>query len=168
MSKAATNKALHLIALLIAVVTLLVSGCLPSTPGARTPEATPKPTAIATVKWVECGLELCIPQLYVELRPTPKEYTIVAEWGYSERVHCIDGKTADATKVSNPAQCDNRGATFHWAPNRVTLTVTWDGNEFSQTVTPDFNLVFPNGPECKGQRCSAHVVLELPQGPEVH
>jgi hypothetical protein len=187
MSKATTNKAPRLMGLLIAAVTFLVSGCLPSTPGTQTPAATPPPTALSVetskatprpigpttvaVKVVECGLELAIPALNVVLRPTPKEYTITAvtEKRGTKRIRCVDGRKSEDTTVSALDACESSGVRLLMDPFAVpytaTLTVAWNGHEFSRIVVPDdFPLCFPNGPECKAQRCSGGFVLELPQG----
>ncbi len=146
-------------ALLLVLLAVLIVSCVAPIPD-------PWPPELEVVEVITCTLDYQVPRLHVELRPTPKEYVITANWGDSQQVHCIDGRTIDATEGRFHAWCDNSGALFFGALDEVTLTVTWDGREFSQTVEPDYEICFPNGPRCGGQPCDAQVILELPLTPD--
>jgi len=133
---------LLILLILIGAVPLLANGCLSSTPGAETLEATPRLTATAEIEKIrECSLEGILPELKVDLQPTPKEFTITAvpEGRFANRVQCLDGENVDGEneKYHINGECDRWGVTFWLSPKSpptVTIGVNWAGNEFSQTV----------------------------------
>jgi hypothetical protein len=165
MSKAATNKALHLIALLFASATLLVSGCLSSRPGVEISQATPEYTATQIVETseatpepkeivIECRLEGCRSSLTVNLSGVaPNDFTLEAidTTGKKLRVHCVNGTAED----EHSGWCSKQSSTaslyffpHDTTPPEVTVTVSWDSRSVTRSFKPEYVLFTPNGPRC--------------------
>jgi hypothetical protein len=48
-----------------------------------------------------------------------------------------------------------------FTPAEVMITIRWDGKSFSQKVSPDYQVVQPNGPGCEPICKSAEILVTL-------
>ncbi len=111
-----------------------------------------------------CTLIGCIETLTVEFQGAlPSDFLVEATTpdGSSVQVHCIDGQAEESATFSG--MCSENSVSFYdFAPDEVTITVTWDGGEFSQTVRPNYTISYPNGPDCPPGCKAGTVQLQMP------
>lgn len=99
----------------------------------------------------------CVDGLGVELEGmVPEAYRIEAV--------AADGQTlaGDCPNGEAMVNCGRQQVFFEaFAPEEVTITVTWDGGSASETYRPDYQTVLPNGPGCPPECKQATVELPL-------
>src|SRR5687768_8625152 len=120
--------------------------------GSQPPTPTPVPTqsvvSTCTVEGCGNGLEV------VFSGAAPNDYTLVATPGDGEAlsVRCLDGAgqyPEDYFPRDSYALCTVEGVMFlHFSPEAVTLTVTWDDRTATQAFEPNYEIDYPNGPDC--------------------
>lgn len=138
-----------------------------------TPTAVPTATAVPTPIAEEvCGAE-CISSLHIKLDgAVPQEFELELTWGggHTDRVRCVDGETQAEECGQNCVQIRCRGTAgdpaaswYGWlgAPNSVTVTVTWDGNQIVEHIEPNYGEVVV----CDYLCYDADVTITLPESP---
>ena len=142
------------------------------TPASISP--TPAPTPISPTRTPvricterECGITLTV----ALGGAVPYDYSLVAQApdGDRMRIRCVGGKGPYADDLSEPTRyaiCQSEGVAFvGFSPDRVTIAVSGDGRTVSKTFRPDYDTVYPNGPDCPPTCRLGHVTLVFPGPP---
>lgn len=118
-----------------------------------------------------CTLVNCSDTLSLNLVDAiPSDYTlaVIAPDGTNEQVHCVDGITRPDTQAesAHEPKCRPWGVSFtDFAPDSVTITLKWNGNEVTMMLEPEYELHWPNGPDCEPECRIGAAILNVPENP---
>ena len=109
-----------------------------------------------------CTLMGCQDSLVLSLSNEPDvEYslTVTSSSGETRKVDCIPGedKIYNSDSFPAPILCQNGKVTFFdFAPNQVSIVITWQGESITSSGDPSYVSFRPNGlfcpPVCRGGR----------------
>ena len=78
-------------------------------------------------------------------------------------VRYVSGSYNDGAALDRILTCRANAAVIgDFAPDKVTVTATWDGGARTEIFRPDYAILRPNGPECPPECRVGTVVLNLP------
>ena len=146
---------------------IIVSGC-------ETAKQDTEVASLPTAHIVKiCTERDCGPTLSIRLAGTvPDAYSFIVEStsGAQREVHCQDGigdYGSNHFASMSYLECQSNGVQFvNFSPKEMTITVRWQDGEYSQAVTPDYRISYPNGPRCQPE-ChigSTTVTIPTPTG----
>jgi hypothetical protein len=124
---------------------------------------TPTQAVVATCTLAGCGFGLEV----VFEGAIPDDYTLAAATpeGETLTVRCLDGvgQYPDNYFPRNRyGVCTPTGVNFlEFAPDLLTITVTWDGQSVTQDFQPVYEVQHPNGPACSPACRVGQVTLAL-------
>ena len=118
-----------------------------------------------------CTLMSCLDSLELTLKAEPPhEYTvkvIATSSGETRRVTCVPGESrASYPDVTTEAAiCDQGKVTFlAFAPEEVSVQVTWQGGNYNATGQPTYDSFRPNGRFCPPICQQGKLQVDLHQG----
>ena len=119
---------------------------------------------------VFCTLVGCSGGLTVEvigLPPsTPYQISISLPFGEKRTLTCVFGEPNQVDSFDQ--SCSQTGAFFRLEsdvkpPEKVTVTVEANGNQFTQTFNPTYGKFQPNGPGCAPVCYNANIKMNIPK-----
>jgi hypothetical protein len=115
-----------------------------------------------------CTLIGCYDSLTLEFsHPLSENYTLqlTSSIGETTSITCTtssaEGQISPTANLS--AMCQpNSIIISNYTPQKVTITITWNGGSYTSTATPTYQSVQPNGPNCPPTCSQATWQLDLP------
>jgi hypothetical protein len=110
----------------------------------------------------------CVDSLVFDLSGrVPDEFTLEATSpdGSAWLVRCAggDAEVTGPQEVAVRVQCRPGSVVFfEFAPEEISLRITWGGAEIERAARPDYEAVRPNGPDCPPECRAGHVAIEFP------
>ena len=129
--------------------------------------AAPLPTPQVIVK--ECTTAGCGTSLTVTFSgQMPADFVMRAQSpdAQAQEVHCMNGEghyPAGHFERDSYMLCQGNGVEIvNFSPTTVMISVESQGSSAVQTFTPQYKMVYPNGPDCEPQCPVASIEFELP------
>ena len=129
--------------------------------------AVPLPTPQVIVK--ECTTAGCGTSLMVLFSgQMPADFVLRAESpdAQPQEVHCMNGEgqyPAGHFDLDSYMVCQGNGVEIvNFSPTTVMISVEAQGSSAAQTFTPQYQMVYPNGPDCEPQCPVASIEFEMP------
>ena len=127
------------------------------------------PTIVATSASCSTGLpnKICVSALNITLSGrTLNEYEVIVNWpGFSGASFLCPQQATLVSFGENlaPVICSSKGITFvSVGLTELTLTIKWDGGSYAQTLYPNYEAVFPQGPDCEPQCSIGEAEIAIP------
>ncbi len=126
------------------------------------------PTIVATS--VSCSSSpgvFCVSGLGIKLSGTKlSKYEVVVSWpGFTGTSFECPQQALLVSFGENmaPVVCDSNGITFiSVGLTELTITINWDGGSYTETLYPAYEVVAPQGPECKPQCLVGKAEMTIP------
>jgi hypothetical protein len=152
---------------LISLTILLLTSCDSSRP-AVIPSLPAATKAIPVITIDGCTELECSDVLRFELTELSisGDYTlkVIAQDTRTLEVYCVghfsrsEGETGHAEPV-----CSSSGVTLiDFVPKKGTVTITWSDGEISQAIEPEYELYYPNGPDCPPECRTGTIRVHVP------